>query len=61
MNPPGNTFREAAEKLGVSFSTIKRYVASRTIGVIEISTQKKFITDAEIERVKQRGTIRAII
>lgn len=58
---PGNTFREAAPKLGVCYRTVKEYARLQLIEVVEISERKKFITDAAIERYKARRTIRAII
>lgn len=58
---PGNTFAEAAPKLGVCVRTVKSYVGRRTIEVIEISPRKKFITDDAIERFKAKRTRRAIV
>lgn len=58
---PGNTYAEAAPKLGISVETLRDWVKRRRVSVIILSYKKRFITDAEIERVIAKRTIRAIV
>lgn len=51
VTPKGRyTFKEAAEKLGVSITTIYRYVANQTISCMVRANGKRVILGSEITR-----------
>lgn len=54
-----NTFPQAAAKLGISTRTLGRYIKRRIIAVVKIGRGK--ITDAEISRVIEKRTRRAVV
>lgn len=58
---PGNTYAEAAPKLGISVRTLSKWAAGRLIAVVILGHKKRFITDAEIERVIKQRTRKAIV
>jgi excisionase family DNA binding protein len=56
-----NTYAEAAAKLGVTIHTLRRMVKRRVIAVVKYSQRTIRITDAEIQRVIEKRTRRAVI
>ena len=51
VTPKGRyTFKEAADKLGVSITTIYRYVANQTISCMVRANGKRIILGSEITR-----------
>lgn len=56
-----NTYQQAAEKLGLKVPTLKKMVYRRQIGIINMGHRTKLITDAEISRVIEKRTRRAVV
>lgn len=56
----GNTPKEAAPKLGICARQVCRLMRRRLIEFIDEGPRSRFITDAAIERFKQKRTRRAI-
>ena len=49
--PRANSMKRAAEVLAISDSTLGRMIKAGTIKTVKVSTRRRVITDAEIERV----------
>lgn len=56
-----NTYAQAAEKIGISVRAVRELVYRRKIGFINMGHRTKLITDAEISRVVEQRTRRAIL
>lgn len=55
-----NTYAQAAEKIGISVRAVRELVYRRKIGIIDMGHRTKLITDAEISRVVEQRTRRAV-
>lgn len=53
---PLRTYPEAAEELRVSMKTLSRIIRARQLAVIHVSSRRRAIEEAELERFKKRRT-----
>lgn len=58
-NKQVRTIREAAEELGLSPATIRTWIRQRRLGYLRFGRAVR-IPAAEIQRIVERGTVRAI-